>query len=73
MILVNLNGCAVRAARPVEEGTIVELRGLRVRPIMSARVVNCIRLGEHEKIWLIGLELEASGNWWGIEAVPPDW
>jgi hypothetical protein len=73
VILVNLRGCAVRCTRPVKNGAIVELKGLPARATISARVINCICLGEQEKIWLLGLELETAGNWWGIEDVPPDW
>jgi hypothetical protein len=40
---------------------------------VPARVVNCISLGEFEKIWLLGLALEEFGNVWGIESVPEDW
>jgi hypothetical protein len=39
---------------------------------MNAQVINCIGLGE-QKIWLLTLELETEGDWWGIEDVPPDW
>jgi hypothetical protein len=73
VILVNLRGCAVRCTGPVKNGAIVELKGLPARATISARVINCICLAEQEKIWLLGLELETAGNWWGIEDVPPDW
>ena len=72
ILLVNLNGCAARATRPVEIGTAVELQGLPTRPI-TAQVVTCFSLGESEKIWLLGMELHNPGNVWGIERVPDDW
>jgi hypothetical protein len=39
----------------------------------AAKVVNCISLGEYEKFWLLGLELQEPGNVWGVEAPPDDW
>lgn len=73
IILANLRGCAVRSPRPVAIGTIVYLSGLPTRTQVAARVVNCICLGEFEKLWLLGLALNESGNVWGIPSVPQDW
>ncbi len=72
VILANLRGCAVRSPRPVATGTTVHLNGLTTAPL-AARVVNCISLGEFEKLWLLGLALDHPGNVWGIESVPEDW
>ena len=73
MILVNLRGCAARFTRAVAIGTAVELQGLPTNSRVTGRTVNCISLGEHENIWLLGVELDEPGNVWGIEAVPADW
>ena len=73
VILANLRGCAARSPRPVPTGTAVHLHGLPSGSQISARVINCISLGEFEKIWLLGLALDESGNVWGIESVPDDW
>jgi hypothetical protein len=73
VILANLGGCAVRSPRPVPTGTVVHLEGLPTASPIAARVVNCISLGEYEKIWLLALALNESGNVWGIEKVPEDW
>jgi hypothetical protein len=73
VILANLAGCAVRAPRPVPTGTAVELEGLPTQTQVAARVVNCISLGEYERLWLLGLALEKSGNVWGLDRVPDDW
>jgi hypothetical protein len=72
ILLVNLNGCAARSTRPVEIGSAIELQGLPVRTV-TAQVVTCTSLGEHEKIWLLGLVLDEPGNVWGIETPPDDW
>jgi hypothetical protein len=73
IILVNLRGCAARLSRSVGIGTAVELRGLPTNTNVTGRTVNCISLGEHENLWLLGVELDEPGNVWGIEAVPADW
>jgi hypothetical protein len=73
VILANLRGCAARSPRPVPTGTAVHLYGLPSASQVAARVINCISLGEFEKIWLLGLALNESGNVWGIEPVPDDW
>ena len=72
ILLVNLKGCAARSSRPVQLGTAVELHGLPTCSV-TAQVVTCISLGEHEKIWLLGMELHSPGNVWGIETVPEYW
>jgi len=72
-LLVNPQGCAVRFRRPLEIGVAVQLEGLPVETSVSARVVNCIAIGEYEKFWLVGLALDEPGNVWGVEAPPEDW
>jgi hypothetical protein len=51
----------------------VHLEGLPTATNVTGRVVNCISLAEHEKLWLLGLALEEPGNVWGIDTVPKDW
>jgi hypothetical protein len=71
-ILVNPQGCGVKVGRPVEIGTRVQLEGLPAKRV-TAGVVNCFSLGEHEKFWILGLALDEPGNVWGIEKPPEDW
>jgi hypothetical protein len=73
IVLVNPQGCAARLRVPVSVGTSVELKGLPTRNNVTAHVVNCISLGEHERMWLLGLSLTEPGNIWGIAAPPGDW
>lgn len=73
VVLINPQGCAVRVNRPVSVGAVVELGGLPARTRATARVVNCISLGEHEKLWLLGLALTEPGNVWGVSKPPDDW
>lgn len=73
IVLVNQQGCAARFRRPIEVGTAVQLEGLPARNNITARVVNCISLGEYEKLWLLGLTLDQPGNVWGVQSPPEDW
>jgi hypothetical protein len=72
-ILVNPQGCAARFHRPLETGTGVRLEGLPAGTSVTARVVNCIPIGDYEKFWLLGLALDEPGNVWGIQSPPEDW
>ena len=73
VILANPQGCAARFSRPVGIGAGVRLSGLPTGTNVSARVVNCISMGEYEKLWLLGLALDHPGNVWGIQPAPEDW
>ena len=74
IILINPQGCAARSRHPLQIGTAVELDGLpALKTRVTARVVNCISLGEYVKLWLLGLALDRPGNVWGIQTPPKDW
>jgi hypothetical protein len=73
IVLVNLRGCAASLRRSVVVGAAVRLQGLPAVTNVTARVVNCISLGEHERRWLLGLALDEPGNIWGIAMPPDDW
>ncbi len=73
VILVNPQGCAVRFHRPLEVGSTVRLKDLPGGNNATARVVNCISMGEYQKLWLLGLALDRPGNVWGIQSPPHDW
>ncbi len=68
-----MGGCAVRSPQPVPTGTVVQLNDLAIKKEVAARVVNCISLGEYEKLWLLGLALVEPANVWGIDPEPDDW
>ena len=73
VILANMGGCAVRSPQPLLIGTVVHLNDLPMKKEVVARVVNCISLGEYEKLWLLGLALVEPANVWGIDPEPDDW
>ena len=72
-LLVNPQGCAVRFRRPLEIGATVRLDDLPAGTSVTARVVNCIPIGDYEKFWLLGLALDEPGYVWGIQSPPEDW
>jgi len=72
-LLLNPQGCTARFRRSLELGAAVRLEGLPTRTAVTARVVNCIRIGEYEKFWLLGLALDEPGNVWGVQTPPEDW
>ena len=73
VILVNPQGCAGRFGQPLAVGTTVRLEELPAGRNVTARVVNCISMGQYEKLWLLGLALDEPGNVWGIQSPPDDW
>ncbi len=73
LILVNPQGCAARFHRPLEIGSAVRLEGLPASADVTARVVNCISMGQYDKLWLLGLALDEPGNVWGVQSPPADW
>ena len=66
-------GCAARFGRPLEIGTAVQLQGLPGGMSVTAHVVNCIKIEEYARFWLLGLALDKAGNVWGVETPPEDW
>jgi hypothetical protein len=72
-LLVNPQGCAARFSRSLETGAAVRLEGLPAGTSVTARVVNCIPIGDYEKFLLLGLALDEPGNVWGIQNPPADW
>ena len=73
VVLVNPQGCAARFARSLEIGALVRLEGLPKHTNVTARVVNCISMGQYEKLWLLGLALNEPADVWGIPSPPDDW
>jgi hypothetical protein len=72
-IVVNAHGCGLIAHRPLEYGTPVRLEIRTSKRNATARVAGVISLGGQPESWLIGIELDQPGNFWGIEYAPTDW
>ncbi len=71
--LVNAHGCGLIAPSSPERGMPVRLEIVSAKRHTTARVAEVVALGSDPETWLVGLELDAPGNFWGIEYAPADW
>ncbi len=72
-LVVNVDGCGVRLARPLGPGLPLSLDQLPCGKTVPARVANCIPLGTQGRYWLVGITLDQPQNVWCIQPVPEDW
>ena len=71
--LVNAHGCGLIAPRELAHGIQVRLEIVSAKRHTTARVAEVVPLGGDPETWLVGLELDVPGNFWGIEYAPTDW
>jgi len=71
--LVNAHGCGLIVPCAMAHGIQVRLEIVSAKRHTTARVAEVVPLGGDPETWLIGLELDAPGNFWGIEYAPSDW
>jgi PilZ domain-containing protein len=71
--LVNAHGCGLIVPRELAHGIQVRLEIISAKRHTTARVAEVVPLGGDPETWLVGLELEVPGNFWGIEYAPADW
>jgi PilZ domain len=71
--LVNAHGCGLIVPRALAQGIQVRLEIVSAKRHTTARVAEVVPLGGDPETWLVGLELEVPGNFWGIEYAPTDW
>jgi hypothetical protein len=71
--LVNAHGCGLIATRALTQGIQVRLEIVSAKRHTTARVGEVVPLGGDPETWLVGLELDVPGNFWGIEYAPSDW
>ena len=69
----NAHGCCVRAHERIRPGTRVLLDLLTEERSAKGVVIDAVPLDSSGDDWLIGIELEASGNFWGLSDAPLDW
>ena len=73
VLVVSAQGCGFRASEELQVGTPIMLSGLPGGGSVTARVANCLPLGNDGKYFLVGASLYTHGNVWGIENPPEDW
>jgi hypothetical protein len=73
VLVVSAQGCGFRSSQALHLGTPIMLSGLPGGGSVTARVANCLPLGNDAKFFLIGVSLYTHGNVWGIADPPADW
>ena len=73
VLVVSAQGCGFRSSEPLQVETPIMLSGLPGGGSVTARVANCVPLGNDGKYFLIGAALYTHGNVWGIADPPEDW
>ena len=71
--LVNAHGCGLVVQRSFPRDLPVRLEIVRSKRHTTARVADVVPLGGEPETWLLGMELDTPGNFWGIEYAPSDW
>jgi hypothetical protein len=71
--LVNAHGCGLIAPCEFGQGIQVRVEIVSAKRHTTARVAEVVPLGGDPETWLVGLELDVPGNFWGIEYAPSDW
>jgi len=73
-VAINAHGCGVIAPEEIATGSRVLLDLLTdERHANGGVVVDTIALSDSGENWLIGIELEQFGNFWGLSDPPSDW
>ena len=73
VLVVSAQGCGFRSSQALPLETPILLTGLPGGGSVTARVANCLPLGNDGKYFLIGASLYTQGNVWGIADPPADW
>ena len=72
-VALNAHGCGVRLRERIPPGTPVFLDLLTEQRLAKGVVIDSVPLDTSGTDWLIGIELETFGNFWGLSDAPPDW
>jgi hypothetical protein len=73
LLVVSAQGCGFRSSRELQLETPIMISDLPGGGSVTARVANCLPLGNDGKQFLIGAALYTHGNVWGIADAPEDW
>lgn len=73
LLVVSAQGCGFRSSRALQMETPIMIGDLPGGGSVTARVANCLSLGNDGKYFLIGASLYTHGNVWGIADAPEDW
>ena len=72
-VTVSAHGCGIISPKKLAPGTRISLELVADKQSTTARVLEVVPLDDKETSWLLGLEMEKPGNFWGIKYAPADW
>jgi len=72
-VTVNAHGCGLISSKKLAAGTRVRLEIVSDKQSTTARVLDVVPLNDDNTSWLLGMEMEQAGNFWGIKYAPADW
>jgi hypothetical protein len=72
-VTVNAHGCGLISSKRLAAGTRVRLEIVSDKQATTARVLDVVPLDDNNSSWLLGMEMEHAGNFWGIKYAPTDW
>jgi hypothetical protein len=73
VLVVSALGCGFRSTRALQIETPIMIGDLPAGGSVTARVANCLPLGNDGKYFLVGASLYTQGNVWQIANPPEDW
>ena len=73
VLIVSAQGCGFRSSRALQMETPIMISDLPGGGSVTARVANCLPLGNDGNSFLIGAALYTHGNVWKIANPPQDW
>lgn len=72
-VAINAHGCGVLLHERIASGTRVVIDLLIEQRQTRGIVIDAVPIDSLGKDWLIGIEFEQFGNFWGLPDAPPDW
>lgn len=72
-VTVSAHGCGIISPKKLATGTRINLEIVEDKQSTTARVLEVVPLDDNGSSWLLGLEMEKPGNFWGIKYAPADW
>jgi PilZ domain-containing protein len=72
-VTVSAHGCGIVSPRPIAAGTRVQLEIVADQRTATARALEVVPLDDTNTSFLLGIEMEHAGNFWGIKYAPADW
>jgi hypothetical protein len=73
VLIASAQGCGFKSSEALPIGTPILMSNLPGGGSVTARVANCLPLGNDGNYFLIGASLYTQGNVWGVADPPEDW